>query len=488
MNKKLTLSPKQKALQINLDSSIYGSFVEIGGGQEVARHFFEVGSASGTIAKTMSAYDKDFSNAIYAKEKDGRFVSKSRLTNMLKKEYSLLEERLDRKKFKKTRFFSFADTVETIDYKKTNKGHGWIGMRFQLDPKKNPNDVIIHVRLHDQDSKTQRETLGILGTNLIHACFFTKDPKEILKKLYDNLTIEKSQIDMDKIEIDMVEIVGPDFKNLDNRLLSLTLVKERMTNAVIFGPDGMNRQPSDILHKKHILTMRGSFRPVTKVNIDMLNNGLKKYSENKKVDKKNIQILFEITLSNLRKEKMTNSEQQKSRKRINQQDFLDRADLLCSLGYTVMISNYMKYYKLIEYLSQFSKSRMGLIIGVDNLKPMFEEKYYRNLNGGIMEAFGIILKRDIKIYLYPYQPKKNVAIQNSKNITIHPRGKRIYQYLFDNKRIEDLEYNSDILDIFSRNVLKLIKSCKDGSWEKKVPKGVAKIIKEKNLFGRFCKI
>ena len=487
MNKTITLSPKQKALQINLDDTIYGSFVEIGGGQEVARQFFEAGSASGTIAKTMSAYDKDFSNAIYAKEKDGRFVSKSRLINMLTKEYGLLEERLDRKNFKKTRFFAFADTVETISYNKTNKGHGWLGLRFQLNPNSKPNDMIIHVRLHDQDSKTQRETLGVLGTNLIHACFFTKKPKDILKNLYDSLTRDKSEIDMDKIEIDMVEIVGPDFKDVDNRLLSLTLVKERMTNAVIFGPDGMNRQPSDILWKKHILTMRGSFRPVTKVNVDMLDNGFYKYSNNKKVEADNIQILFEITLSNLRKEKNSLDSSVK-KKRINQQDFLDRADLLCSLGYTVMISNYMKYYKLIEYLSQFTNKRMGLILGVDNLKPMFEEKYYRNLNGGIMEAFGIILKRDIKMYLYPYQPKKNIEIQNSKNIKVHPRGKRIYQYLLENKRIEDLDFNPDILDIFSRNVLKLIKSCKDGSWEKKVPKGVAKIIKEKDLFGRVCKL
>ncbi len=487
MNKSITLSPKQKALQINLDDTIYGSFVEIGGGQEVARQFFEAGSASGTIAKTMSAYDKDFSNAIYAKEKDGRFVSKSRLINMLTKEYSLLEERLDRKNFKKTRFFAFADTVETISYNKTNKGHGWLGLRFQLNPNSKPNDMIIHVRLHDQDSRTQRETLGVLGTNLIHACFFTKKPKDILKNLYDSLTRDKSEIDMDKIEIDMVEIVGPDFKDVDNRLLSLTLVKERMTNAVIFGPDGMNRQPSDILWKKHILTMRGSFRPVTKVNVDMLDNGFYKYSNNKKVEADNIQILFEITLSNLRKEKNSLDSSVK-KKRINQQDFLDRADLLCSLGYTVMISNYMKYYKLIEYLSQFTNKRMGLILGVDNLKPMFEEKYYRNLNGGIMEAFGIILKRDIKMYLYPYQPKKNIEIQNSKNIKVHPRGKRIYQYLLENKRIEDLDFNPDILDIFSRNVLKLIKSCKDGSWEKKVPKGVAKIIKEKDLFGRVCKL
>ena len=245
-----------------------------------------------------------------------------------------------------------------------------------------------------------------------------------------------------------------------------------MTNAVIFTPEGKNKYPSDILHKKNILTLRGSFRPVTKVNIDMLTEGLNKFSSNKKVDKNNIQLLLEITLSNL----MSDGE-------INERDFLDRADILCSLGYTVMISNYRKYYKLCEYLSRYSDARMGFIIGVDNLMEMFEEKYYRNLNGGIMEAFGIIVNRDVKIYLYPYQANKKEKLLNSKNIPIHPRGKSIYQYFFNNKRIEDLDFNSEILNIFSRDVLEKIKSCKLNSWEHMVPDGVAKIIKDKSLFG-----
>ena len=470
MIEKVILSPAQKALKINLDPTIYGSFVEIGAGQEVARQFFRVGSASGTIAKTMSAYDKDFSNAIYGKEGDGRFVSKSRLEKMLQHEYGLLEERLERNNFPNTRFFAFADTVTTIDYKKTIKGHGWIGLRFQLKPEKKPNDVIIHVRLHDQDSKLQQETLGIIGTNLLHACFFEKEPKDILLELYHNLN-------RDKVEIDMVKVSGPDFNNVDNRLLSLTLVKERMTDAVIFNPEGINQQPADILYRKNILTIRGSFRPVTKVNIDMLENGLKKFEENHKVDKKNIQLLVEITLTNLRMEG-----------EIDEQDFLDRVDILCSLGYTVMISNYKKYYKLIEYLSQFTKSRMGLIIGVDNLIEIFQEQYYRNLNGGIMEAFGIIFTRDIKIYLYPFQKNNNSDLLNSSNTPIHPRVKALYEYLFFNKRIEDIEYNKDVLNIFSREVLKLIKECRDGEWEHMVPEGVAEIIKEKSLFGTKCDI
>jgi len=470
MNNKIILSPAQKALKINLDNTIYGSFVEIGAGQEVAHNFFKVGSASGTIAKTMSAYDKDFSDAIYGKEENDRYVCKERLANMLEKEYDLLEERLDRKDHKNVRFFAFADTVATINFDKTIKGHGWIGLRFQLKSDQKPSDFIIHVHLNDQDSKLQQETIGIIGTNLLHSCFTETDPKEILKRIYDNLS-------KDQFEINMVEVLGPAFEGIDNRLLSLTLVKERMANAVIFTPDGMNQYPSDILHKKHILTIRGSFRPVTKVNIDMLKKGLINFKANRKVKEKNIQILFEITLSNL-----------KSDGEVDDQDFLDRADILCSLGYTVMISNYKKYYKLIEYLSQFTKSKMGLILGVDSLVDMFEEKYYRNLNGGIMEAFGIILTRDIRFYLYPYKPNEEAKLLNSENIPIHPRVRDIYNYLQSNGRIEDLEYNADILGIFSKEVLKKIKACDEGSWEDSVPAGVAKIIKERGLFGSSCEI
>ena len=336
MSKQIVLTAGQKAKSINRDKSIYGSFVEIGAGQEVARQFFRVGSASKTIAKTMSAYDRDFSDAIYGKEDDGRYVCKSRLNKMLNQEYDLLEERLERKDHKETRYFVFADTVTTINYNKTNKGHGWIGLRFQLDPKKKPNDFLIHVRLNDQEAKLQQETIGIIGTNLMYGCFNESDPKIILSQLFDNLS-------RDNFEIDMVEVLGPDFEDIDNRLLSLTLVKERMTNAVIFTPEGKNKYPSDVLFEKNILTLRGSFRPVTKVNIDMLTKGLNRFKENKKVDENNIQLLFEITLSNL----MSDGE-------LDERDFLDRADILCSLGYTVMISNYKKYYKLCEYLSRYT--------------------------------------------------------------------------------------------------------------------------------------
>jgi hypothetical protein len=465
MNDLIVLSPTQKALQINLDSSIYGTFAEIGAGQEVVRHFFRAGGASGTIAKTMSAYDKDFSDAIYGKEDDGRYVCKSRLKKILTQEYGLIESRLDRKEYLDTRYFTFANTITTINYNKTNKGHGWIGCKFQIDPNKPANEVILHIKLNDMDAKLQQEVVGVMGTNLIYGCFnHYDDPKKLIKSLYDNLT-------RDNVEIDMIQVDGPNFENVDNRLLSLVLVKEGMTDAAIFSPDGKNQQASDVLYKKNILTIRGSFRPVTKVNLDMMQNGYNAFIKENKVDPNNVLLLFEITLSNLKMEGD-----------IDEKDFLDRADILCSLGHTVLISNYRKYYKLIEYFSNFTSNRMGLILGVNNLLEIFDNKYYLNLNGGILEAFGILFTRDLKIYLYPYQQNVNDELLTSENIPITKKLIPLYNYLVKNRKIRDLEFDKSALQIFSRDILSKIKN-NESDWVDGVPKGVDEIIKDKKLFG-----
>ena len=278
--KNIVLTPVQKALEVNLNPETYGTFAEVGAGQEVVRHFFRAGGASGTIAKAMSAYDKDFSDAIYGKEANGRYVCESRLKNMINHEYGLITERLNREKHPNKRFFSFANNVETINFSKTNDGHGWMGLRFQLCPNSKPNDVILHYLLHEREAKQQQESAGILGVNLLHGCMFHSDnPKMIIKKLFDNIS-------KGHLEINMIQMNGPDFDYVDNRLLSLYLVKERMTDAVIFSPDGVNLQPSDVLYKKNILAIRGSFRPVTKVNIDMIKNGYNKFILENRVSKK----------------------------------------------------------------------------------------------------------------------------------------------------------------------------------------------------------
>jgi len=467
MENRVVLTTKQKALQVNLDSEIYGTFAEIGAGQEVVRHFFRSGGASGTIAKAMSAYDKDFSDAIYGTEENNRYVTESRLRKMLKQEYQLICDRLDRKNHPTKCFFTFGDTLATINFAKTFKGHGWMGVKFQVRPDQEPSEIILHVQLKEDFARLQQESVGVLGVNLVYgAYYYHSDPLLLLHSLYDNLG-------NDQIEMDMIQFEGPLFEGVDNRLMSLHLVKNGMTDAVIFGPDGRNLQPAELLYKKNILAIRGRFRPVTKVNMDMLENGYELFMQQKRVEKERTQVLFEITLADL---KSGGGE-------INEGDFLSRADILCSLGQTVMISNYHEYYKLVEYFSKYTKLRMGLILGVNNLVNIFNEKYYRHLSGGILEAFGKLFNRDLKVFLYPYQPESNEPLLNSKNLKVHPRLKPLYQYLLYNRRILDIEnYDPEILQIFSPDVLEMIKNHEDG-WEDLIPKEVDRIIKEKGLFG-----
>ncbi len=463
---RIVLTTTQKALKCNLNPNIYGTFAEIGAGQEVVRHFFRAGGASGTVAKTMSAYDKDFSDAIYGKEVDGRYVTEARLRKMLEHEYSLIEQRLSRDKFPDKCYFAFSNTVATINFTRKFKGHGWMGLRFQLSPGQDTNDIIFHIRMKEEEASLQQETIGVMGVNLIYGAFHIRNnPVELLKSLYDNIAKYK-------IEIDMIHFEGPEFENVDNRLMSLQLIKNGMTDAVIFGPEGKNILPAALLYKKNILAMRGSFRPVTKVNIDMLKKGYSYFAEERKVDRENMVVLFEITLNNL-----------KAEGEIDEQDFLDRAEILCSLGQTVLISNYQQYYKLVEYFTRYTEERMGLIMGVTNLSELFDEKYYRELKGGILEAFGILYSSDLKIYVYPSKPTKDAKLETSSSIRIHPRLRALYEYLAFNRRVIDIEnYDPDILQIFSRDVLKRIKKGETG-WEDSLPAYVDNIIRDKQLFG-----
>ena len=459
------LSVKDKALRINLNENIYGSFSEIGAGQEVARHFFRAGGASGTIAKTMSAYDKGFSDAIYGVEDDKRYVTKSRLSKMLKHEIKLLETRVKRDLNPGKMFFSFANTVATIDFAKKFKGHGWMGIRFQTNSNEEYSEIQMHVRFHLIDAKAQQEALGIMGVNLIYGAYYKHNkPRSLIKYLYDH-------IDSQAIEIDTINFSGPLFQGVDNRLMSLILVKNGMTQAVMFGPDGNNILPAAVLYKKNILAIRGSFRPLTKVNEDMYQKSFKMISNDKDFDVKNTLSIFEITLSNLLSGKND----------INEQDFLDRAELLCSTGKTVMLTNFQEYYKLSDYFSKYSTKKTVLTMGVDNLIKVFDEKYYSLLTGGVMEAFGKLFKKEIEIYLYPML--KDEKLINSNNLQVNDKMKNLYNFFKDNNKIKDIvDYDKKLLNIFSQQVLLEIQN-KKGGWENKLPKTISKLIKEKKPFG-----
>jgi len=456
---------KQKALKINLNENIYGTFAEIGAGQETVRQFFRVGGASGTIAKSLSAYDKDFSDAIYGVEDDKRYVTENRLKKMLAQETDLIEKRITRGKHPSKMFFCYANTVATIDFAKKFKGHGWVGVRFQIDPKDDYNEIILHIRFKENIARQQQETLGILGTNLIYSAFYKyHTPKKIIQYLYDNL--EEGQL-----EIDTISFSGPVFKSVDNRLMNLELVKNGLTEAVMFGPDGSNLLPAAALYKKNILALRGRFRPVTKVNEDMYVQSLKLFIQEKKVEKNNTIVIFEITLADL-----------ENKGEIDEKDFMDRARLLASLGETVLISNYKEYYRLVEYFSMYTDKKIGLCMGVNNLIEVFDPKYYIKLSGGILEAFGKLFFKKLKVYLYPVISEDGEII-TSENLKVHPRIKELYKFSkFNGKVVDVKKYNIDSLKIHSHEVLKDIQNNSTG-WEQLLPKSVASKIKKQKLFG-----
>ena len=460
------LTPKQKALAINLDHNIYGTFAEIGAGQETVRHFFRAGGASNTIAKAMSAYDKDYSNSIYGKEEKNRFVTQNRLKKMLQHEIKLIDERLDNTETPNRRFFSYANTVTTINYHKTFKGHGWVGIMFQHAPNVEYSEILIHIRFRENEASLQQETLGSLGVNLIYGAFNLYDsPRQLIKSLYDDISV-------DKIEIDTIHFEGPAFPYVDNRLMSLQLVKKGMTDAVIFNSEGKNMLPADILYKKDVFAVRGSFRPVTLVNTDMFEQGLKMFLKDTEGRPEDTVIIFEITTFNLR-----------ATGKIDERDFLDRVDVLAKLGYTVMISNFAEYYRLAEYFTTYNIRYFGVAMGVNNLQMVFDEEYYEHLSGGILEAFGKFFRKDMRVYLYPYKDPETHELLTSKNLKVNDNLRELYKYFISNRRIVDIEdYNPDFSEIYSREVLAKIAKHETG-WENQLPEGVAEMIKERGLFG-----
>ena len=457
------LDTMQKALAINLDRSVYGSFAEIGAGQEISRLFFQAGGASGTIAKSLSAYDMTMSDAVYGK-RPGRYVSQGRLVQMLDKEYRQLLQRLqpqnpDRK------YFAICNTVEAINYDRSNKSHGWLGVKFQLNPNEEPNLVIVHVRLLDRENIQQQQILGILGVNLLYGCYnLYHDPKQILTHMSDNLIPGRMQIDM-------VHMKGPAFKGVDNRLLSLFLVKNNMADACMFLPDGTTIHPTEVLYKKDILALRGRFRPVTKVHLDMLKHGLRQFEKEERTQEKNkIVMITELTLKDLG-----------GKEGIEESDFLDRVDVLTSLGQTVLISNFQEYYKLVQYLTRYNTgAQIGILLGANSMINIMNEKYYSNLGGGVLESFGYLFHKDVRLYLYPY--KFGTEVINSNNLIVPDHLEFLFKHLIDNRKVVDYEhYDESILHIFSNKVLNKIKE-NDPAWEKMVPPIVCRIIKANNLF------
>lgn len=460
------LDTTRKALFINLDDTIYGSFAEIGGGQEVARCFFQSGGASGTVARTISAYDMAFSDSLYGKTPGKRYVSEKRLMQMLDSEYRSLVDLLREKRGPDTRFFAFANTVTTLNYKKDNEAHGWVGVRFQLKPEGKPNEVVLHVRLLENDSLLQQKSLGVLGVNLIYACYYNYQyPNSFLKSLLESIS-------EDRIEIDMIRMSGPELDYVDNKLLAVQLVKNGMTPVTMFDRHGQVQQPSDLLYQKNIMVLRGSFRPITYVGFDMLRNGFALFKEDVGFDRNNTEVLCEMTLNNL----MEAGD-------FDERDFLDRVDILCGMGRTVMISNFREFYKLAGWFRRFRLKNIRMIIGALTFSNVLDDCYYTNLRGGIMEAFGKLFIENLRVYIYPGREKDADEVVTTENMPVKEELRYLYRHLLDNKFILDIpHFNERHLPYFSHIVLKKIKN-NDPSWEEMVPRYVSAFIKSKNLFG-----
>lgn len=457
------MTPHQKALAVNLDRRRYGTFAEIGAGQEVVRWFFHVGGAAGTIAKSISAYDMTVSDAIYGS--CPRYVHRERLQRMLDYEQDLNLSRLRERRGDTTAFFAFADTVAARNYQGTNECHGWMGIKFQSHPRDEHSQIVLHVRLLDTENALQQEALGIVGVNLVYgACFLYHDPEGLLESLLDNLSTNR-------IEIDMIEFSGIEFRHVDNRVMSLRLVQLGLSGAAMFSATGQVLQPSEVLHGKPVLVERGSFRPVTHVNVDMLECALERFRHEPGVEEEPV-ALMEITMRNLLAEGD-----------LDLSDFLARAEVLAATGRIVLISDYFEYQRLAAYLRRYSKNQIAIALGAGSLAELLDERYYELLEGGILESFGRLFKNQLKLYVYPLRDAGTGHLTTVHNLPVAGPLRHLFTYLVERGCIEPLEnYQEGVLHIFSRDVLTKIRDA-DETWEAMVPAGVADVIRRRGFFG-----
>jgi len=458
------ISTHEKAAYLNQDPTTYGAFAEIGAAQEVVAWFFRSGRSSGTVAKAMSAYDMVVSDAIYGPSQ--RYVSRQRLQAMLNHEYRLLQERLDEARGEKTKFFAFADTVATNRRSQPGTGHGWLGIRFQNAPRAEPSEILIHVRPFDPVTLREQEVIGILGVNLIYGAFYLNEkPEELIASLMDGL----SRV---RIEVDMIKFSGPAFAGVDNRLMSLQLVARGLTDAALFTAQGEAIEPAEVLFGRPVLLQRGRFRPVTNVTLDMLYCAGERMIAEKGVDESKLAVLMEMSLKNL----MSEDE-------LDHADFLARVDLLGALGHPVMISNFSTSYHLTPYLRRYTKLPVGYVMGLGTLRSVFQEQYYKELPGGILEGLALVLRGDTDLYAYPMWDAVANAPRMADQLEVEPHLRHLYGHLLENKRIFALPaFDAEDLPVMPAEILYRIQTG-DKSWERYVPPAVAERIRDKHLFG-----
>jgi hypothetical protein len=456
-------SPEQKALQLNLDDQKYGTLAEIGAGQEVASWFFRAGRAAGTVAKSMSAYDMKVSDAIYGRS--GRYVCRERLLAMLSHEYDLLLERLAPTRGDTTCFFAFADTVATCSATR-ERGEAWLGVRFQHAPRAEPSDVLLHAHLLDRVRLHEQETLGVLGVNLVHGAYYARShPPALIASLLDDLSSRR-------VEVDLIRFSGPAFAGVDNRLMSLQLIEQGLTDAVMFSADGEVMQPSEVLYRKPVLVERGRFRPLTHLTLDILERASEQFREDPDFHGEEPIALMEMTLSGLGGEGA-----------IVHTDYLSRVDTLRAVGKCVLVSKFGRYFRLVEYLSRYTEKKIGIAVGIPTVRQIADEKFYDDLPGGVLEAVGRLFRRNVRLYVYPARDPVTGALVTADDLELPPESRPLHAFLKQRRSFATIQrYDPSLLHIVSDDVLARLQNG-DPSWEASVPAVVVAAIKREGLFG-----
>jgi hypothetical protein len=464
MKTTVVLSTKEKSVHINIDSNYYGAIAEIGGGQETVRHLFQAGGASNTVAKSISAYDKLFSDHFYNQGNPARHVAEDRLRKMIDHEYGELIEILDKKNTRK--FFAFANTVETLNFTKTNHGNGWVGIAVEGTDRYHPNKMFIHLKLHENDTLLQQNTLGALGINLIYGGLFQwKDPRDVLLSLLDNL-------DTGRVEVDYVYVEGPDLGWVDNRLLNLMLVSNDMTPAIMFDQSGKVQQPGELLYKKNVIVLRGYFRPINNLGMEFIEDSLANFKRDEDYRPDNTIAFCEISLKYLIQNE-----------KVNEKDFLNRVDLLNKMGQSVMISKFYRYFQLVKYFAQFNLIKLRLVVGLPTFDKIMDPSNYTDLRGGLLEAMGALFQEKVKVYLYPYIDMNSGEVIYPEDSHFLGSNRMLWQYLNATKKILILKsIQSKTLEISSEYISRLIENG-DDSLINFVPEKVYHFIKKNKLFG-----
>jgi hypothetical protein len=469
----------QKALAINLDERLYGTFAEIGAGQEVARWFFSVGGAAGTVAKTMSAYDMTFSDEIYGHA--SRYVSLERLTEMLDHEYGLLGERLSQSRGGRSCFFTFANTAAALSHRGGNECHAWMGIRFQTEPGAEPSDLLIHARMHDRSNPSQQEAIGRLGVNLCTAAFYHwKQPRAMLEMLLDD-------IEPGRLEIDWVQLAGPAFSTpgpIDNRLMALHLVRLGFTPAVLFGDTGEPLLAADVLRRKAVLVERGRFAPVTRLNLGMLTESRTLFEAELAAPPNPgdpvasastcpaVLEVMEITMNNLRDRGM-----------VDDADFLSRVDLLTAAGKMVLVSDLGPFHRLAEYLAERKVARAGIVLGVPLLRELFVENHYRDLPGGILEAFGRLFTHSVRLFVHATRDPLDGRPVTAESLKVAGHLCHLHRHLLENRFIIPIPFDEASLRTYSSDEVRSRIAAGDPSWKAFVEPAVAELIESRGYFG-----